>query len=75
LGSVLNRDDGVVYNTDINMAFTFTAGNDTFTGNGSGDVQGKLVLMPEPVSSILFLSGGGILALRRYYRKKNKLVS
>ncbi len=77
LGSVLNRDDGVVYNTDIKFEFTFHDGSEDnqFIGNGNGELSGKLVLMPEPVSSILFMAGSATLAIRRYFRKRNKEIS
>jgi len=72
LGSVLNRNDGVIYNTDINFDFIFTSGDNKFINNGSGQFSGKLVVMPEPVSSLLFISGGAVFAFRRFNKRTGR---
>ena len=63
---------------NLTFAFTFNTGgpygNGTaFTGNSSGTLQGKMyagpaAVVPEPVSSFLFLTGGAVFALRQYRR-------
>ncbi len=59
-----------------NLSFTFTCStgdcsNNNFTADASGTISaGKLSIVPEPVSSILFVAGGAILAFRRYRNKK-----
>ena len=56
------------------MGFTCSTGacsTNNFTGTASGTLSGgKLSVTPEPVSSILFVTGGAILAFRRYRQKK-----
>lgn len=57
---------------NIYLSFTPTAGGaENFTSNSSGSVSGT-VAAPEPVSAILFVSGGASLAFRRYRNKKNQ---
>lgn len=66
---------------NLRMDFTFNSGTSgnglAFTEDSSGTVggtlyAGNLSVVPEPVSSVLFLTGGATLALRRYRKKKEK---
>lgn len=56
----------------LNMNFSFTTGSADFKSNGSGTIQGQLAVVPEPISSVLFISGGAALAFRCYRKLKNK---
>jgi hypothetical protein len=38
-----------------------------------GDLVGPAVVAPEPISSVLFVSGGAFLARRYYFKKKRNL--
>lgn len=59
---------------NLYMGFVFSGGPSDFSGNSSGTVSGEFsvvsVVVPEPVSSILFVTGGASLAFRRYRKKK-----
>jgi hypothetical protein len=61
--------------------FSFTvdyrAGNIAYDAFLSDDnvVSGMTALVPEPVSSLLFLAGGSILTGRLYYRRKSRRIS
>lgn len=61
---------------NINFGMNFDTGvSSSFTSDSSGGVSGKMVVtnvpvVPEPVSSILFVAGGAILAVRRFLKRK-----
>ena len=55
---------------NIYISFTPIAGStETFTSTSSGSV-GATVAAPEPVSAILFVTGGAALAFRSYRKKR-----
>lgn len=55
------------------LDFNFSEGANDFTENASGTFLGsKFAVAPEPVSSILFVTGGATLAFRRYRKKRSK---
>ncbi len=56
---------------NLYMDFNVTAGSEDFSGDSSGTLTGEFSVVPEPVSSILFITGGATLAYR-HYRKKRK---
>ena len=62
------------YNTDISItSTTFTSGTDyQFINTSGGIMLGKVVTLPEPVSMVLFISGGAVLAIRRFSKKNKK---
>jgi hypothetical protein len=66
------------FNLDMNFVTTSgpSGSGSAFTADSSGTVGGKLEagnmsVAPEPLSSILFLSGSAALALRSYRKKKH----
>ncbi len=55
----------------IQMIFTPEAGGtEYFTDTSNGSVGGNIAAAPEPVSAILFITGGATLAFRRYLKKR-----
>lgn len=58
------------YKINFGMDFTFLSGVNDFTTDASGSIQGKMVVTPEPVSSLLFASGGATLAFSRYLKRR-----
>lgn len=57
---------------NIHIAFTPMAGGaEDFTITSSGSVGGMMVAAPEPVSAVLFVTGGAALAFRRFLKKRN----
>ncbi len=59
---------------DLAISVNF-AGPANFTGNESGTANGKMVVVPEPVSTVLFLTGGTVLAGMRIVRGRRNLFS
>jgi len=55
---------------NIYMSFTpVVGGTENFTANSSGAIGG-MVAAPEPISTILFVTGGATLAFRSYRKKR-----
>jgi len=63
-------------NLDVNIGFYNSGVDGAYDKNGIAVTPtftgGSVNLAPEPISSMLFLSGGAILTLRRYLKKKKR---
>ena len=60
---------------NLYMKFTFTSGID-FTSDSAGQITtGTLSIVPEPISSLLFIAGGGTLGFATRLRKRNRKTS
>ena len=56
---------------NLYMNFAFAGdGAEDFSESRTGTISGEFSVVPEPVSSILFVTGGATLAFRRYRKKK-----
>ncbi|MBI4687120.1 MAG: PEP-CTERM sorting domain-containing protein [Nitrospirae bacterium] len=59
---------------NLYMQFVCSTGdctNNNFTGSAAGTLSaGRLSIVPEPVSSVLFVTGGAMLAFRRFRKKR-----
>ena len=61
---------------NLSMVFNFGGGGATdFTETNSGSISGTFAVAPEPVSAILFVSGGAVLAFRRFNKRRVNQVS
>ncbi len=60
---------------NLYMKFDFGLNPTGFTADTYGSVSSTVSFAPEPVSSILFVTGGAALAFRRYLRKRNQQIS
>jgi len=59
---------------NLSMDYSFYSGDHgggyAFSNDASGTIQGKMAVTPEPLSSILFITGGATLSVRRFLKKK-----
>ncbi|RJQ45450.1 MAG: hypothetical protein C4538_08455 [Nitrospiraceae bacterium] len=59
---------------NLGMDFSFNSGVNgggyAFSNDASGSIQGKIAVTPEPVSTVLFITGGAMLAVNRFRKRK-----
>lgn len=64
------------YSINFGMDFAFNDGSSrggfAFSDDASGSISGKMTVTPEPISSVLFITGGATLAIRRYWKRRKK---
>ena len=66
-GLVSDGQSDVRFDYDPNYTFTIDGQNVPLTAQNT--INGANVVAPEPVSSILFLTGGAVMGIRRFCKK------
>lgn len=64
------------YSINFGMDFAFNDGTSgggfAFSDDAFGSISGKMTVTPEPISAVLFITGGATLAFRRYWKRRSK---